>query len=374
MTIRYVGAGGSDANNGLSWATRKVTLNGCEDSPVAAGDIVYVGPGTYRETLTVDISGTAGNPITYIGDYTGANTDGVGGVVRISGSDNDQTVTRANNIAASGKNYRTFQTISFDLTSGNNINTTTGCTNWTIDKCTFVVANADGILFSGTTSAMTVSNCLFMGSYVGGVGVEFNHSSTTTSTGSVIQNCLSIGGYGFLWDVRVAGITIKNCDCLFQRGNVINIATALAGGSSITVNNCIFQGCVSPLVATVTGEIVEDYNSFFNNGTNRANTATGTHSNAFPALFDPRWFFELVTNTAGPGSVTQIISPFDLSSFSQLLNVAGTSPTATDMRGTAVQGAQREWGALEYDSTLKIESAAAGGGVATPMFGGGVVQ
>src|SRR3990167_11457332 len=109
MTTRYVGAGGSDANSGLTWALRKLTLNGVEDTPVVAGDLVYVGPGTYSELLTVDVSGTAGNPIEYRGDYLGQNTDGVGGVVRVTGSDNDQTATRANCIAAgAARNYRTF--------------------------------------------------------------------------------------------------------------------------------------------------------------------------------------------------------------------------------------------------------------------------
>ena len=46
MTIRYVGIGGNDSNDGLSWANRKLTLNGVEDTPVEAGDTVYVGAGT----------------------------------------------------------------------------------------------------------------------------------------------------------------------------------------------------------------------------------------------------------------------------------------------------------------------------------------
>ena len=50
--------------------------------------------------------------------------------------------------------------------------------------------------------------------------------------------------------------------------------------------------------------------------------------------------------------VGEYISPFDLSSNSQVIDVAGTSPTTTDLRGTSVQGTQREWGALEYDTTL----------------------
>ena len=63
MTTRYVGKGGDDANSGLTWALRKLTLNGAEDTPVVAGDTVYVGAGTYRELLTYDVSGGAGTPI-----------------------------------------------------------------------------------------------------------------------------------------------------------------------------------------------------------------------------------------------------------------------------------------------------------------------
>ena len=50
----------------------------------------------------------------------------------------------------------------------------------------------------------------------------------------------------------------------------------------------------------------------------------------------------------------KLLTPFDLSEDSQLINVAGTSPTTTDMRGAGVIGAQREWGALEYNPNLLI--------------------
>ena len=53
--------------------------------------------------------------------------------------------------------------------------------------------------------------------------------------------------------------------------------------------------------------------------------------------------------------MVKIISPFDLSSDSQLISGSGTSPTTTDMRGTSAIGGIREWGALEYDSELLIK-------------------
>jgi hypothetical protein len=371
MTNRYVGPGGSDANNGLSWVTRKLTLNGVEDTPVVAGDVVYVGAGTYREMLTVDVSGTAGNPITYIGDYLGTNTNGVGGVVRITGSDNDQTATRTRCITSVSKNYRTFQGFQFDTTTADII-FHDGGTNWVIQNCVFQASGSgnDSIEIAGASQASNIiQNCVFLANTQSNTGIRFTHSSTVDNSAQTVQNCIFIGMIG-VGSVRVGGLTVKN-SIFLSSAQAVRVLTAITVGQTVTVNNCIFQACTTAFQGTVSGEIVENYNTLYANGTDRTNTATGANSVAYPALFDPRWFFQLVTAGAGPNNATQLVSPFDLSSFSQLVNVAGTSPPTTDMRGTAVQGSQREWGALEYDSTLKIQGGAAG---AHSIFGGEIVR
>ena len=84
MTIYYVGPDGDDGNSGETWVLRKETLGGAEALSLVAGDIVYVGPGTYREKLTATHAGASGNPIKYIGDTTGEHTDGIGGKVHIT--------------------------------------------------------------------------------------------------------------------------------------------------------------------------------------------------------------------------------------------------------------------------------------------------
>ena len=56
----YVGPTSAGSADGSSWANRYGSNTNCEAKPVAAGDTVYVGPGTYRETLTCGVSG--GNP------------------------------------------------------------------------------------------------------------------------------------------------------------------------------------------------------------------------------------------------------------------------------------------------------------------------
>src|SRR3990167_3168405 len=238
MTTRYVGPGGSDANSGLTWALRKLTLNGVEDTPVVAGDTVYVGPGTYRETLTVDVSGTAGNPITYIGDYSGANTDGVGGVVRITGSNNDQTATRANCITATSKNYKTFQGVQFDMTSNIALNLISP-QNWVVQNCSFSEPVAVAYI---QISGASQSACTIQDSYFGpfnGRAIDITHTVTVDNTGHVIQNCVTNGMVGrHISTERVGGITIKNCTLI--SGTVgIRVAVALTGGQTVTVNNCI---------------------------------------------------------------------------------------------------------------------------------------
>lgn len=293
MTLRYVGSGGSDSNNGLSWANRKLTLNGVEDSPVAAGDIVYVGPGVYRETLTLDVSGSSGNPIAYVGDYTGANTDGVGGTVRITGSDNDTTQTRTTGITATSRNYRTFTGFEFGLVSTAAINMATACGNWIIENCAFSQMTGDAIVMAGTGVANTIRRCYF--TPLKGIAVKVSHSSVVNDTGHVIENCLFLGvNGGGIRNERVGGILVRNCSFLGVGTHAIRILTALNSGQVITVNNCIFSGCLNVLTATTTAEFVEDYNALFGNTTDRTNVTAGSNSNAYPPLLDNRWFFEMV--------------------------------------------------------------------------------
>lgn len=358
MTTRYVGPGGNDANNGTSWATRKLTLNGVEDTPVAAGDLVYVAPGTYRETLTLDVSGSGGSPIEYRADYTGANTDGVGGIVRITGSDNDTTATRANCITCTTqRNYRTFTGFLMSLTTGPNISggTNIAGTNWIINKCSFYYGVTAAISITGANqSTWSITNCYFS-TAKGVAGIIFSHSSVVDNSGHTVENCIADIGYdgNGVQDVRVGGIVIRNC--LFRNGGVgVYVQTALNVGQTMTVNNCVLTGMFYALRATTTAEFSEDYNAIFGVNTARTNVNTGANSNVYPYLFDSQWFSEL-TNGG------RMLTPFDMTSYCGLVNLAGTSPTTTDMRNTSAIGGQREWGALEYDATLLKAGAAAGG-------------
>ena len=293
--------------------------------------------------------------VEYVGDYTGVIFgDSFGAApVRITGSDNDQTATRASCITATTKLYRTFTGFALDFTTGGSmLNFGTSCTNIIVSKSTFqAMASANAYMaFSGTGIANSVLGCVF---FTGRQqAVLFTNGATVNNVGGLIQNCAVFGFTSVMIDdVRVGGITVRNCVLNGSGGaGNVRVATALAVGQTVTVNNCILANLSTALNATVAGEITEDYNTFFGNGTDRTNTLSGANSKTYAPLFDPRWAFQLMHAQAA----AQLISPWDLASFSQLVNLAGILPTATDLRGQAILGAQREWGALEYNSALKI--------------------
>lgn len=349
MTTRYVGAGGNDSNSGLSWAQRKLTLNGVEDTPVEAGDIVYVGAGTYRGTLTCDVDGASGSPITYIGDYTGAHTDGTGGVVRITTSTNDETHPSTQNINGNFKSYRTFQGFVMDGASHIGMIAIQN-TNWIIDECYLYNCGTRAAVFGDTANQ---ANITIKNSYIKTYsnGIWFNHSDDVDNAGHVVENCIFVGFPYASRLVRVdniGGITIRNC--AFSHAETgVRLMSVPAAGQTITVNNCTFTFLSYGMIEVSNGYIIEDYNNFFANSTNRSNVSVGANSKNYIEYLDTRWFFEMVNGGT-------LITPFDVASYSKLINIAGTSPTTADMRGTTVQGTQREWGALEYDSTLDIEA------------------
>jgi len=352
MATYYVGAGGNDSNDGLSWAQRKLTLNGAEDIPVQAGDTVYVGAGTYAD-MTCDVSGTAeAGSISYIGDYDGSHTDGTGGVVRITAG--------TQNILARAINYRTFK--GFALLAGTTYSiNATNVTNWLLDELYCDSSGVRTMVFDGTCTSNTIQNCYIqIHDYY---GIYFGHSSFVSDSSNLIQSCIIVGSSRdaakAIYTVRYGGIIIKNC--LIRNCNIgIQVGTIPDTAQTVTVNNSILFGCKTALYSPTLGFLVENYNNLFNNTTARINTATGANSTALKPNFDARWFFEMVNG----GSM---VTPFDLASYSELIDVAGTSPTTADMRGTTVQGAQREWGALEYDSTLDIEAGSGGGGGAVSI-------
>jgi len=348
MPTYYVGPGGNDGNDGLSWANRFLTLNGAEDEPVAAGDTVYVAPGIYRELLTCDVSGSSGQPITYIGDVTGVNTDNIGGVVRITGSDNDLTGVRAYCVYSAAKEYRTFRGFSFDLATTSFVRFDDDVGEVIIEDCYFgesVDFADEGLRFWNCVASDTyiIRRCFFI---AGEKALYLANTSgeVAISSSSLIENCIFFGSaYGDAVHVdRVVGFDIKNC-LFFARDKAVFSATATTG--SFDVLNSIFVFNVSALEAQATGDIVEDYNAVpGNNATQRTNVNTGSNSNAYPMLGQTinqayRWPWNL----------------FMLSKDSQLTAIAGSSEATEDFFGITrpTTSSKKSWGPIQYQPATR---------------------
>ena len=97
MATYYVSAtDGNDSDNGSTAALAFATIGAGEGAATTAGDIVYIAPGTYRETVTHGYSGTAANRIYFIGDPDCEHFSAVTpGIVRITVSDTDNIGTDA---------------------------------------------------------------------------------------------------------------------------------------------------------------------------------------------------------------------------------------------------------------------------------------
>jgi hypothetical protein len=363
MATYYAGIGGNDANAGTSWALRKLTIQAAVNVATNAGDSVIVGPGTYRETVTMGTSGSAGNVISLIGDYTGANTSGTKGVVRITGSNNDISATRAYCINTGAKNYVTVTGFALDLVSSQHI-VGTG-TDVTVRRCYFGSGAGQSIYVSGASQARwSIESCVFAFSG-NSVGVWFAHYSNIDSAAHSVTNCIIVqAGVGVRTDL-VGGIAVKNCVVGGGSGGIQYLGAAVPA-TPVTVNNCILFNMIAAwgIIAQVAGQITENYNTLFNVANTRFNVTTGANSVTRPPLFDTRWFFEALNGGT-------LITPFDLAGYSTLVEYnSGTGAPSTDTRGASVVGTYREWGALEFNSALSIAGGGASRVIGSPFIRG----
>jgi len=362
MTVRYVGIGGDNGNSGLSWALRKLTVVGVE-STVTAGDIVYIGPGRHTGGVALTTSGSDGSPIVYIGDVTGEHTDGVGGRVRLSGLDsNEQTFSQTYILNTNGVNvsYRTFRGIEFDGSTSATINNGYATsTNWIIEDCVFHSGAYSDIAFTAACNNITVRRCIFMGNGQGGSAILFSNATTVSDAVILVENCIFFTARGVRTD-RVGGISIKNCR--FQCGaQGVRVGTALAASSYVYVYNSIFTNSTTGLQATALGEIVEDYNTFFSNTTDRSTVNTGANSVSYASL--PLYPILL------DGHIFPVPPIGTLNPLSAVGRKAGTSESTEDLFGMArpSTSSKKSWGAIQVTGAIRETTTVHGGSASVKL-------
>ena len=308
--------------------------------------------------LTCDVSGTSN--ITYIGDVTGEHTDGVGGVVRITGSDNDQTATRTYCITANGKNYRKFQGFALDTSTTNLFYAYGGTTNVTIQDCYFGPGGGYLVNLAGASQANhTVQRCIFTGrGATTGGGIYFNHTSDVDNCAHVVSDCLFLAGYYGVQVGNIGGVTVKNCTLIGRFNIGIGVTAALNTGQTLTVNNCIITGAQTGLTGANLGDIVEDYNTFFANNSDRNTCNTGSNSVTYPALFNPPLLLDGSRYPWHHG---------ELSKWSQVARKAGSGEAADDLFGIArpATSSKNSWGAIQNTGATRETTTTQGSSAAS---------
>ena len=113
MATYYVRKTGSDSNAGTSAGAAWLTIGkALGASGISSGDTVYIGAGTYREIVTVNMtSATAETKI--IGDVDGSQTGDAGEVIWTAHVTDDVTVpSSAYPLVANGRDFITIQKLS----------------------------------------------------------------------------------------------------------------------------------------------------------------------------------------------------------------------------------------------------------------------
>jgi hypothetical protein len=292
MATYYVRKSGNDSNNGLGPSSAWLTVGkALGSSGISSGDTVYIGAGTYAETITVAMTNaTAETHI--IGDVDGAHTGDAGYVNLYSSS-----ATAILNLSA--RNYLTFKKLRF-IRTGNAITATpVTSTNIKFHDCSFIQEGAGntGVTISltvgfGVAANWEIKRCAFFENS----GVSFS-CFLTTGTGSdwdsniLIENCRFIS--------KGSGITVSGSGSSPNKGGglVAKFCTFVCGTSlaasgtnlsltypcSIT-NSLIRAGANAGVSAGELGSVVESYNIFWA-GSARVNVSIGTGSST-AQLFD----------------------------------------------------------------------------------------
>jgi hypothetical protein len=221
---RYVRKTGSDSNTGAipsqAWLTIQKAASTC-----VAGDVIYVGAGTYNEFVQPVNDGTAGSPIKYYADIDGSHTGDAGSVIINGGSGN------ARALECNTDDYQQFYY--FKFTGG-----TQSAINWIssvggrLEGCEIYSSLSDGIVCR-MSSSLTVYQCSIYDNV--DYGFEIIEGATITiDQCSILRNTKGgIGAYGNASN----STTIKRCEVSDNpaHGVYIDLGTA-------TITNLLARG------------------------------------------------------------------------------------------------------------------------------------
>ena len=293
MPNYYVRPDGSNANAGTgpavnqAWQTVQYALS---NATLGTGvNIIYIAPGIYRETVTINITPSSTNTLVIEGDPTCQQFTGVTpGIVRLTNLATDTgAFSAASAITGVSKTYTTIKKLCVEGT----ITFSGSSNNLTITQCQLVVmpAGAQTWLDMTLNGNATISNCIqhCLVTTSGGTAGGNNFTLTNNAQLSFFDNVvMSMFGNGVAILSATTGCNANIYNCTFAGYFNFGIYARPTSTGCVTVRNCIIagRGANAALDSSPGGGIVEDYNRILYTGTLRNGPSAGANTTTTGAL------------------------------------------------------------------------------------------
>lgn len=232
-------------------------------------------------------------PIYLIGDETGANTDGIGGIVRITGSDNDQSVTRNYGILGESRDYWVIKGFQIDTVDIDCIRIDDG-THITIeDVRTLSPDDTDShIMLMGHIDMCTVRRCALFGGKQAW-GITLSDTGHHKQQYNIFENIYAATYKPFQVD-DYSNTVIKCCISGMNCEDFLTVPAGMVAGMSVFIHDCeIHYANNDGLLANALGDIVANWNNYWDNNNDRTNVGVAGATNTtvlyipeLPMLFD----------------------------------------------------------------------------------------
>jgi hypothetical protein len=361
MATYYVRQDGNDSNTGLGSSTalawRTIGNIFKSGSVVTGGDIVYIAPGTYTETITV-LATSPTSEVQIIGNPTSSLFPGVNaGVVKLSAYNSAGTAVVNNStflISATSKNYYSFSNFVFEGAPPSGSFAVGFVTSRYIKftKCVFRAENVGGANFSGsqlhlssaasTALDATIDQCYFGSSQNPGVYLE---GASQLSDTTVFKNCFfdgaGQGAVGLIGALNPWTITASVINCTFMNANQGIYQLSGSANAFLTIKNCLFKRCGTAISGSSSVSGVQTYNRFIGCNNNVANIPTSVTSSS-AGVFGVDTFESLLFGLNN----LQPFTSYDNSPNKSFGNATGAP--ATDLYGVTWTGTSPDAGSGTY--------------------------
>lgn len=290
-------------------------------------------------------------PIYLIADVTGENTDGVGGIIRLTGT-NDDTAdpgirTRVDGVVGASREYwhvRGFTVTSFSQHA------------YWFDQCDMIcvedtvgIDNVAGLFLGDDPTRHILRRAISLGGYSGPIFM-LAHTASIANSQSLGENLYAESAQGMYID-DVAGTTIKNLTMGFYNDYCLSVPAGMPLGSAVFIHDSLIHYCTAfGVSAGANGRVIENMNNFWQNTVDRGNvTNTGGVDTAYAYL--PM----LPLLTGRPRNPMEFFPP---SEWEQTRYATGLYGANEDLFGVHSEIAQtrRSWGAM-HAYAVKRETA-----------------